>query len=132
NEPSMDRKQDSDGRPDQREQPPPFQPDGPKAEDAPTPRKQTIIKTPPPIKTPDTPPKINRIEPEPPDPFEALAPECEKYLSEHRFSAVKSTEIVPGDMVCDMFFDGQMIEVRATTGKGQAQVKAALVTWNSV
>jgi hypothetical protein len=56
-----------------------------------------------------------------------LASSCDKYLTDHRFKAVQGEEIVPGDMVCDMYLDDHLLELRATTGTGQAQARAALV-----
>jgi hypothetical protein len=61
-----------------------------------------------------------------PQAWEDLAPLCDKYLTDHHFEAVKSEEIVPGEKVCDMYLDHHLIEVRATTGKGQKAVCKAL------
>src|SRR5438093_1448600 len=38
-------------------------------------------------------------------PWSELEPLCEQFLSDHHFKAVKGEEIVPGDMVCDMYLD---------------------------
>jgi hypothetical protein len=62
-----------------------------------------------------------------PQAWEDLAPQCDKYLTDHHFEARKGEEIVPGDKVCDMYLDRQLLELRATTGSGQAAVRTALV-----
>jgi hypothetical protein len=63
-----------------------------------------------------------------PPPWDSLAPLCEKYLNDHRFRAVYQNPIIDGDVGCvDMYLDDKLIEMRATTGKGQADVCAALV-----
>lgn len=57
-----------------------------------------------------------------------LAPLCEKFLDEHRFKAVQSEAIVPGDMPRDMYLDDRLIEVRAMTASGSAAICERLVT----
>jgi hypothetical protein len=59
--------------------------------------------------------------------WEELEPLCNQYFSDHHFKAVKGEEIVPGDMSCDMYLDDHLVEVRAMTQSGQAQISAALV-----
>jgi hypothetical protein len=62
-----------------------------------------------------------------PPPWAELETACDKYLTAHRFKAVKGEGIVPGDMVCDMYLDDQLLELRATTGSGQARVREQLL-----